>query len=129
MTSPTIRHVVFVRSDRLALVAQDLIRLDQDTNQPFLAGIESDSKPIEFAGSDVVIAGTRRQFWLIAISREHFRDLLARQLIAEMRGSKSAFVLTRGYSADVKALIERAAVAVEDTKQESSDDDQAQAAA
>ncbi len=87
------RTIVFVRSQvtgRVALVNPTSVLMGTD-KVPVVENLNKDVefRPVEFDGSDQIIEGVRRTFWVVDIPREDFRRLLAHKKSVEWVGSFS----------------------------------------
>lgn len=114
-TRPEVIDVVFVRSNmtgRTALVARRYIKQKYDTDTPTVDGITEPLEEITFNGSDTVVDGVQRRFWLAVISRETFRLFLKETKVALLEGSDSVYRMGGKKSPEVLALIKEATKAL-----------------
>jgi len=103
------RTVVFVRSmvsGRVAIVNPTSVLMGDE--EPVVEGLDKgvEFTRVEFDGSDQIIDGVRREFWVADLTQADFRWLLSHKKSSNWMGSDSCF---RIYPAGpTKDLIQRA---------------------
>ena len=77
---------------RVALVKPTSVLMNSE-QRPVVEGLGKDVKfiPIEFDGSDQIIDGIQRSFWVADITRADFRWLLSRNKSSNWEGSDSLY--------------------------------------
>lgn len=103
------RTVVFVRSmvsERVAIINPTSVLMGYE--QPVVEGLDKavEFTQVEFDGSDQIIDGVKREFWVADLTQADFRWLLSHKKSSNWGGSDSFF---RIYPAGpTKDLIQRA---------------------